>query len=69
MLKTAVHDPSREGENARLPAMTAMLIPGLVDGRRKKLFPNLRRFVVDYDLQVSEGRVARNVLSESMSAQ
>jgi hypothetical protein len=28
MLKTAVHDPSREGENARLPAMTAMLIPG-----------------------------------------
>jgi hypothetical protein len=43
--------------------------PSLVDGRRKKLFPNLRRFVVDFDLKVSEGRVARNVLSESMSAQ
>ena len=40
----------------------------IVDDRRKRLFPNLRRFVVDYDLQVSEGRVALNVLSESMSA-
>jgi hypothetical protein len=43
--------------------------PSIVEGRRKKLFPNLRRFVVDDDLKVSEGRVARNVLSESMSAQ
>ena len=42
--------------------------PSLVDGRRKKLLPNLRRFVVDYDLKVSEGRVAHNVLSASMSA-
>ena len=40
----------------------------MVEERRKKLFPNLRRFVVDYDLQVSEGKVALNVLSESMSA-
>ena len=40
----------------------------IVEERRKKLFPNLRRFVVDYDLQVSEGRVALNVISESMSA-
>ena len=40
----------------------------IVEERRKKLFPNLRRFVVDYDLQVSEGRVALNILSESMSA-
>ncbi len=40
----------------------------IVEERRKKLFPNLRRFVVDYDLKVSEGRVALNVLSESMSA-
>src|SRR6266436_5678547 len=36
----------------------------IVNDRRKKLFPNLRRFVGDYDLKVSEGRVARNVLSE-----
>src|SRR5881275_109713 len=43
--------------------------PSIVDGRRKKLCPNLRRFVVDFDLKVSEGRVARNVLSESMAAQ
>jgi hypothetical protein len=40
----------------------------IVDDRRKKLFPNLRRFVLDYDLQVSEGRVALNVVSQSMSA-
>ena len=40
----------------------------IVNGRRKKLFPNLRRFVVDYDLQVSEGRVALNIVSETMSA-
>ena len=40
----------------------------IVEERRKKLFPNLRRFVVDYDLQVSEGRVALNIVSESMSA-
>ncbi|MCY2986789.1 MAG: hypothetical protein NTY19_02860 [Planctomycetota bacterium] len=41
----------------------------IVDDRRKKLFPNLRRFVVDYDLQVSGGRVALNVISQSMSAE
>jgi len=40
----------------------------IVEERRKKLFPNLRRFVVDYDLQVSEGTVALNIVSESMSA-
>ena len=40
----------------------------IVEDRRRKLFPNLRRFVVDYDLRVSEGRVVLNVLSGSMSA-
>jgi len=40
----------------------------IIEERRERLFPNLRRFVVDYDLQVSEGRVALNVISESMSA-
>ena len=39
----------------------------IVEDRRKKLFPNLRRFVLDYDLRVSEGRVALNVVSQSMS--
>ena len=39
----------------------------MVEERRKKLFPNLRRYVLDYDLHVSEGRVALNVVSESMS--
>ena len=39
----------------------------IVDDRRKKLFPNLRRYVLDYDLHVSEGTVALNVVSESMS--
>ena len=40
----------------------------IVEERRRKLFPNLRRFVVDYDLQVSGGKVALNIVSESMSA-
>jgi hypothetical protein len=39
----------------------------IVDDRRKKLFPTLRRFVLDYDLRVSKGKVALNVVSESMS--
>ena len=40
----------------------------IVEDRRKTLFPNLRRFVLDYDLRVSEGRVALNVVSQSMAA-
>jgi hypothetical protein len=39
----------------------------VVDDRRKKLFPNLRRFVLDYDLRVSGGRVELDVVSQSMS--
>ena len=30
VLKTEVNGTASEGENARLPAMTAMLIPGLI---------------------------------------
>jgi len=41
----------------------------IVDERRKKLFPNLRRIVVDYDLQVSEGTVALNVVSAPVPAE
>jgi hypothetical protein len=40
----------------------------IVEERRRKLFPNLRRFVLDYDLRVCEGRVALNVVSESTAA-
>ncbi len=40
----------------------------IVEERRKKLFPNLRRFIVDYDLQVSDGRVALNIISSDISA-
>ena len=35
----------------------------IVEERRKKLFPNLRRFIEDYDLHVSDGRVALNIIS------
>ena len=38
-----------------------------VEERRKKLFPDLRRFIVDYDLQVSDGRVALNIVSSPIS--
>ena len=41
---------------------------GIVDERRKKLFPNLRRIVVNYDLQVSEGKIALNVASAPLAA-
>jgi hypothetical protein len=39
----------------------------IVEERRKKLFPNLRRFIVDYDLQVSDGRVALNIISSEVA--
>ena len=41
----------------------------LVEERRKKLFPNLRRIVCNYDLQVSEGKVALNVASAPLADQ
>ena len=49
-------------------AATIIQALDIVEERRRKLFPNLRRFVLDYDLRVSEGRVALNVVSESMAA-
>ncbi len=61
----ASKDRAQNPQKTDLSEITPMEI---VDDRRKRLFPNLRRFVVDYDLKVSEGRVALNVLSESMSA-
>lgn len=39
----------------------------IVEERRKKLVPNLRRFIVDYDLQVSDGRVALNIISSPVT--
>ena len=39
----------------------------IVEERRKKLFPNLRRFIVDYDLHVSDGRVALNIISSPVT--
>ena len=41
----------------------------IIEDRRKKLFPNLRRYVLDYDMQVSDGRVALNIVSQAMSAE
>jgi hypothetical protein len=38
----------------------------VVEQRRKKLFPNLRRLVMEYDLHVSEGKVALNIVSAAM---
>jgi len=40
-----------------------MHVMDLIEERRKKLFPNLRKIIVDYDLQVAEGRIALNVAS------
>ena len=35
VLKTEGNGTAREGENARLPAMTAMLIPGHINGNHR----------------------------------
>lgn len=35
----------------------------IVEERRKKVFPALRRIIVDYDLHVSNGKVALNIVS------
>ena len=39
----------------------------IVEERRNKLFPNLRRFIEDYDLHVSDGRVALNIISSPIT--
>ncbi len=39
----------------------------IVEERRKKLFPSFRRYIVDYDLHVSDGRVALNIISSPVS--
>jgi hypothetical protein len=33
------------------------VVMGIVEERRKRLFPNVRGIVVDYDVQLSEGKV------------
>ena len=50
--------------------MVATVVEALdiVDERRKKLFPNLRRVVVSYDLHVSKGKIALNVAFAPLAA-
>jgi hypothetical protein len=50
--------------------MVATVVEALdiVDERRKKLFPNLRRMVVNYDLHVSKGKIALNVAFAALAA-
>jgi len=40
----------------------------LIEERRKRLFPDLYRIVYNYDLQVSEGKIALNVASAPLAA-
>ena len=39
----------------------------IVEERRKKLFPTFRRYIMDYDLHVSDGRVALNIISSPVT--
>lgn len=55
------------GGQPRMSEVILDLADPIVEDRRRKLFPKLRRFVLDYDLRVSEGRVELHVVSESMS--
>ncbi len=41
----------------------ATLIMDIAAERREKLFPNLRKIVVDYDLDISRGQLTLNVTS------
>lgn len=41
----------------------AVQIMDLVSDRRQKLFPHLRKIIVDYDLEISGGRLTLNVTS------
>ena len=40
----------------------------LIEERRKRLFPDLHRIVCNYDLQVSEGKIALNIASAPLAA-
>lgn len=40
----------------------------LIEDRRKKLFPNVRKLVVDYDLHVSEDSISLNIASMDIPA-
>ncbi|MBI3467140.1 MAG: hypothetical protein HY000_29350 [Planctomycetes bacterium] len=40
----------------------------LIEERRKKLFPDLRVAVLNYDVQISEGRLTLNVGSAAVSS-
>ena len=41
----------------------AILIMDIVGERREKLFPDLRKIIMDYDLDISDGRLTLNVTS------
>lgn len=38
-------------------------VTDVVEKRRKKFFPNLRRIITDYDLQIANGKLRLNVVS------
>ena len=44
----------------------AVQIMDLVSERRQKLFPDLRKIIVDYELEISGGRLTLNVSSASI---
>ncbi len=56
---------SPDGDAERVDAIADAL--EIIEDRRRKLFPDLRRFVLNYDVQVSGNKVELNVVSESMS--
>jgi hypothetical protein len=42
---------------------TVVYMLDLIEARRKKLYPGLRKLVANYDLDVSEGRISLNIAS------
>ena len=44
----------------------AVYVMDVVADRREKLFPSLRKIIVDYDVQIADGRLTMNVMSASI---
>jgi hypothetical protein len=47
-------------------AGTAIYILGLIEERRKKLFPDIRKIIAHYDCHASEGNITLNIASAAI---
>ena len=55
--KSEIETPEGEAK------MSAVYVMDVIADRREKLFPSLRKIIMDYDVEISEGRLTMNVTS------